>query len=891
MRPTNEPIPGTDPGPSGNNPVTPVFTTDILNQSTAIDLGSGEMPPHWDGLAKYLDSLGTAELSQRWKKARQIIQEHGSAYNVFNPKTATERPWTLDPIPLPISSRTWQTLEYGIQQRSKLLALIFKDIYGRQELIKSRVIPAELIFGNPGFLRQCRFGFERVTPDHHLFSSDLICPADGRWQVASHGTQVPAGIGYALENRVILTRILPRMFHSRKVQRLAPFFKYLNLSLMEISGQKQQEPRIVMLCEGPFGAHYFEQVFLARYLGYTLVEANDLTTRGDWVFLKTLGGLQRVDVILRRIPDYACDPLLDANSSFPGIPGLVQAARAGNVAISNALGSGILESPGLFALLPKLCREILGEPLILENVDTFWLGTPEILHRVLEEIKSCARPMSLYSAFSPAHAQVVHTRSLAGPKKQALIGAIQNMPYAWVGRYPVEPFTVPVWSEKGVKNRYTAVRMFSSSITENAGTAPVKAADLVETAVMSGGLARVADDPEVLALSGTRGKGQGAKDAWCLSERPTEFKSMLHRFSTPFEIHRGSDLPSRVADNMLWLGRYMERTEGMLRVIRSVLMRVHSETQLNKVSEMPFFLRVMANLKIVSADLGRPDASFSVSLIEKELYRSIYGVQIQSSILNCLNNAIQVANRVRDRLSDDSWQILGRIEKGLVRIDPKHQSSEILEMLSDIILNMSAFAGLALESMTRGMGWRFMDMGRRIERALHMTTVMASLIQGDQVPDANDLEAVLEVADSRITYHTRYRTTILMEPLVDLLLLDEINPRSVGFQLAALHTHLENLPKSQPFPFRTKEEKIILDLTTRLRLADTQELMMLGEKHVLPNLDTLLEKLNNDLQGLADSITQHYLSRIETEKQLNGQFEGMGLPVAGIMGGAVHNEI
>ncbi|WP_321492202.1 circularly permuted type 2 ATP-grasp protein [uncultured Desulfobacter sp.] len=887
MSPTNEPIPGDDPGPSGSRPVNPVLTTDILNQSTAVDLSSGRMPPHWDGLAKYLNSLGTAELSQRWKKARQIIQEHGSAYNVFNPETATERPWALDPIPLPISSRTWQILEHGIQQRTKLLALIFKDIYGRQDFIKRRVIPAELVFGNPGFLRQCRFGSQRLIPDHHLFSSDLIRLADGRWQVVSHGTQAPAGTGYALENRVILTRILPRMFHSRKVQRLAPFFKYLNLSLMEISGQKQQEPRIVMLSEGPSGAHYFEQVFLARYLGYTLVETNDLTTRGDWVFLKTLGGLQRVDVILRQIPDYSCDPQLGASRTFPGIPGLVQAARAGNVAISNALGSGILESPGLFALLPRLCQEILGEPLLLENTDTFWLGTPGTQLRVVEEIRSGSRPMTLYSAFSPAHTQVVHTSSLTGPKKQELLAAIQATPYAWAGGYSVNPFTVPVWTEQGVRNRYTAVRMFSSSITDNAPTAPARISDQVETAVMSGGLARVADDPETLVLSGTRGKGQGAKDAWCLSERPTEFKSMLHRFTTPFEIHRGSDLPSRVADNMLWLGRYMERTEGMLRVIRSVLMRVHSEIQLDKVSEMPFFLRVMANLEIVSANFGRPDASFSVSIIEKELYRSIYGVQIQSSILNCLNNAIQVADRVRDRLSDDSWQILGRIEKGLVQINPKNQSAEILEMLSDIILNMSAFAGLALESMTRGMGWRFMDMGRRIERALHMITVMGSLIQGRTLPDSNDLEAVLEVADSRITYHTRYRTTLHMEPLVDLLLLDEINPRSVGFQLVALHSHLKNLPKSQPLPFRTKEEKIILDLTTRLRLADTQELMVFGKAHILPNLNALLEKLNNDLQGLADSITQHYLSRIETEKQLNGQYEGTGYPVVG----AVNNEI
>ncbi len=863
--------PGDNQGLAGELQSSPVFSREVLSRSTAMALGSGPMPPHWERLTAYLNSLGTRELSLRWEKARQMIHEHGTAYNVFNLEAATERPWTLDPIPLPISSHTWQTLEQGIQQRTKLLALIFKDIYGAQALIKNKEIPAELIFGNPGFLRQCRLDSGRAVPDHHLFSSDLIRLADGQWQVTAHGTQVPAGTGYALENRIILTRILPRMFQWGKVQRLAPFFKYLTLSLMEISGQKQQEPSIVMLSQGPASPHYFEQVFLARYLGVTLVEANDLTTRGDWVYLKTLGGLQRVDVIVRQIPDSWCDPMLGGSLEFPGIPGLVQAVRAGNVAVSNALGSGILESPGLFALLPGLCQTLLGEPLILENTEGFWLGSPDALARVEDEIKNNTRDMTLFSAFSPAHTGAVHTKVMAASEKLDLLAAVRQAPYTWAGRYAVTPSTVPVWSEQTVKNQYTAVRMFSTAVTENSGAPVAHAADQVETAVMPGGLTRVSDDPETLLMSDSRGMDQGAKDTWCLSERPAEFKSMLHRFTTPYEIHRGSDLPSRVADNMLWLGRYMERTEGMVRVIRSVLMRVNSEIQLDKAPEMPFFLRTMANLEIVSADLVEPDTQFSVRAIEEELYRSIYGVQVQRSILNCLNSAIQVADRVRDRLSDDSWQVLGRIEKGLVQINPDNQTPEILEMLNDIILNMSAFAGLSLESMTRGMGWRFMDMGRRIERALHMTVVLSGLIRQHRVPDSHELEAVLEVADSRITYHTRYRTTLHLEPLVDLLLLDELNPRAVGFQLAVLHSHMETLPRPEPRPFRTREEKIVLDLTTRMRLADTRELMTLGEKPVLPNLEAFLERINKGLQDLADSITQHYLSRIETEKQLKGQ--------------------
>lgn len=869
------------------SPCEPVLSRDTLSSNTAVNFVNGMLPPHWERLSEYLNSLGNQELARRWKKARQIIHEHGAAFNILTQKEETERPWELDPVPLPISKGTWQTLENGIRQRARLLSLIYRDIYGNQSLIHNRQLPAELIFANPGFIRQCCGIAKDMSSELHLFSSDLIRPANGEWQVVSHGTQTPAGIGYALENRIVLSRILPRMFHSDKVQRLAPFFKHLTNSLMEISVQKQVEPTIVMLSEGPSSPFYFEHVFLARYLGYTLVESSDLTVRNNTVFLKTLGGLHSVDVILRQVKDNGCDPLIMCSPDLTGVPGLMQAIHSGKVAVCNPIGTGVLESPGLTPFLPGLCNAILGEDLILKNTDVLWCGNPDSLNQVIDALETRSRSLTIVSAFGSDHARAVDTAALDRDQSQTWIKTIKSAPYAWSARLPVTPFTLPAWSECGVLNRYASIRMFATAKREPETLLPgdqEKSATEIETAVMAGALTRVSDNPVAFLFPGRQ--KQGSKDTWCLSDKAAGFKSMLHKFSTPYEIHRGSDLPSRVADNMLWLGRYMERTEGALRLLRSLLSRINSDIRLTEIQELPFLMCTMARMKIMSQALCKPGAKFTMKVVEQEMHQSVFNADLPGSVLNCLNKIKQVASRVRDRLSNDSWLILGRIEKEMSQLRPGDKLSEIHGTINEIILSISAFAGLAFESMTRGMGWRFMDMGRRMERAAQMTIMLKSLVREPKIPAGHDLKALLEIADSTITYHTRYRTTLHLEPVVDLLLIDELNPKAVGFQMASILAHVEALPRKEPRPVWSLEEKIALKLTTQLRLADTQALMEKGPDGGLPNLVHILEQIHSGIEQLADTITQHYLSRIETEKQL--KLELSRTPGSGLMGRETH---
>ncbi|SLM32407.1 hypothetical protein MTBBW1_710007 [Desulfamplus magnetovallimortis] len=946
----------------------------ITNLCSDLFTPDGKAAPHWQVLITYLNSLGSQELERRWQKARQIMHEHGAVYNIFSEKQEHARPWELDPVPFPLPAETWEFLEKGIKQRTRLLTSIYADIYGPQKLIRNSHLPPELFFANPRFLRQCQGLYSGETPQLHFHATDLCRFPDGRWRILSDQTQSPSGAGYALENRIILSRILPRMFHSGKVMRLAPFFKLFTHAFMEISGMEKREPNIVMLSSGPSSPTYFEHVFLSRYLGFTLVESSDLTVRNDSVYLKTLGGLHPVDVILRRIEDSFCDPLVFGNSSLMGISGLVQAVRSGNVAVSNPLGSGILETPGLIPFLPGLCRLILGEELLIEDLPTSWCGQPEPLNRVLTRINDSNNPVIIASAFAMPHIPAVNTKNLATEKLNSLALKIKAAPYAYVSREPMKPCSLPVWDKGALTFSHATIRMFSTAITtpgsgtalESSPSAPftsqpssppessmqqaslpqsnmqqsslpqssmqqpslqqsnmqqaslpqsnMQQASLPQSsmqqpslqqssmqqaslhqsnmqqpslsaskvhislspdkkiAVMPGALTKISSDPDTFLLNA--GKEQGSKDTWCFSNDTVEYKSMMHHFTENLEIHRGSDLPSRVADNMLWLGRYVERTEGMLRVIRSVLSRLNSESRLDIIEEFPFLLRIMANLEIISSGLSGSDAGYNMKIIETEILDSMFSTQRAGSIKTSLQNVQRVAASVRDRLSNDSWHILGRMENDLTQFSPHrhNQISEAQELVNEMILTISAFAGLALESMTRGMGWRFMDMGRRLERAGHMITLLQSLFSSRGIPKNQEFEALLEVADSTITYHNRYRTTFQMEPIVDLLLLDELNPRAVGFQMASLFDHVETLPRSTPRPFRSTEEKITLNLTTRLRLTDIKELMSMTQEGNIPGLTEMLEFMKKGIQELGNQITQHYLSRIETEKQLRNSF-------------------
>ncbi|MEY4918274.1 MAG: hypothetical protein RL616_2187, partial [Verrucomicrobiota bacterium] len=513
----------------------------------------GKIFPQYAKLLGELEEFGASELSRRADACQRFVHEHGITYNVYGDPRGMERPWQLDPIPLVIAPEEWRTLETGLIQRATLLNKILADCYGAQDLIRSRWLSPALVFGQPDFLRPCH-GI-RVPNDNflHFYAADLSRSPDGRWWVVSDRTQIPTGAGYALANRLVTSRILPESFRDNHVHRLAGFFLAAQNSLAQLAPRSAEKARVVMLTPGPHNETYFEQAYLARYLGYMLAEGQDLTVRDNHVFLKTLSGLERVDVILRRVDDDFCDPLELRNDSILGVPGLVEAVRAGNVVITNALGSGLVQSPAFMSFLPGLCRHLIGEPLKLPSVATWWCGQKAAREHVLKNLdKLVVKP-----AFR------THLK-IADVEREELKRRIEFDPDLFVAQERVELSTAPSWNKDSLAAQPISLRVFLVSDGKGGYV------------VMPGGLVRVAPDHSGSFISMQH--GGSSKDTWIPSATPVDEFTLLHGTNQNIELRRtGNNLPSRLADNFFWLGRYSERADATSRLLRSALLRFNPE--------------------------------------------------------------------------------------------------------------------------------------------------------------------------------------------------------------------------------------------------------------------------------------------------------------------------
>src|SRR5436190_13159722 len=395
--------------------------------------GEGELRPHYEGLRRSLAHLSAEELKRRSDTCRRLVDEQGITYNIYGDPRGSERPWQLDPLPFVIGAKEWTALETALIQRATLINRILADCYGSQDLIRSKWLPPALVFAQPDFLRPCH-GIERTGKTFlNFYACDLARSPDGRWWVMSDRTQIPTGAGYALANRLITSRIFPEAFRDCHVSRLAGFFRAVQHSLGSLGKRRTDNPRVVLLTPGPYNETYFEQAYLARYLGYSLVEGSDLTVRDEHVFLKTLSGLEPVDVILRRVDDEFCDPLELRNDSILGVPGMLEAQRAGNVAIANALGSGLLQSPAFMSFLPSVCRHLLGEELKLPSVATWWCGQAKEQQYVIENLDR----IMVKPAFPTHLRKPVFGGALNANERAALAAAIGERPLDFVGQEQV----------------------------------------------------------------------------------------------------------------------------------------------------------------------------------------------------------------------------------------------------------------------------------------------------------------------------------------------------------------------------------------------------------------------------------------------------------------------
>ena len=798
------------------------------------------MRPHWRPLIEPLERMGQAGFARRWQEGRRVIHENGTTYNVYGDPQSDGRPWPLDPLPMVLDSVEWAYIEAAVAQRATLLNAILLDLYGPQKLLRGG-LPPELVFPNPAFLRPCCHVPVPGDVHLHIYAADLARSPDGRWWVIADRTQAPSGAGYALENRLVSARVLPDLFRTAHVHRLAAFFQTYKESLRSLAPGQKENPRIVLLTPGPYNETYFEHAFLARYLGFTLVEGGDLTVRDNRVFLKTLGGLPPVDLIVRRQDDTYCDPLELRPDSMLGVPGLMQAVRSGTVTVANALGSGLVESAAPASFLPGLCRRILGEDLKMPAVATWWCGEEPELNYVVQNLSK----LVIKPAFPSPGLQPVFGALLSEAEKSALKERIRAAPSAYVAQEQVPLSTVPVWEDGGLHPRHLVLRVYAVA---SGGT----------YRVMPGGLTRVTASLDDLVTS--MQSGGGSKDTWVLAGEPTSQFSLLPPSPSRLDVSRATfDLPSRVADNLFWLGRYVERVEP----------RLFQESELMAMAGVAAGRRILTGMGYIGHDL-QPLNSHLASL-EREVLAMIYDGEAPNGLPANIHRVRSIAWLLRDRISVDAWRILNQLDLQLSAPPPPEpiRISGAQALLDQAISTLSAFGGLVMESMTRGDGWRFLDIGRRIERASQMVELIRLGLGFESDTDSGQLEVLLEIADSSITYRSRYLTSMQPELVLDLLLLDEANPRSVAYQLAQLHDHIDRLPGSLSPTHRAPESRIAISLLTAVQLAEAGEFIGANPEGRRENLEILLNRLSSDLRLLSETLTRQYFSQAMASRQFS----------------------
>ena len=799
---------------------------------------SGTPRGHWSSLLEALARHGAPELTARRDEGLRIIREHGITYNVYGDPKGCDRPWDLDLVPIPIAASEWQHLETGLIQRSRLLNLILRDIYsGRQRLLLDGFLPPELLYSNPGFLRPCR-GIPVPGQVHlHLAAVDLVRSPSGDWVAFADRASSPSGVGYALENRTVLSRILPGELADASVRRLNPFFDAERAMLESLAPSGVSTPGVVLLTPGPHNATYFEHAYLARHLGIPLVEGADLTVRNERVYLKTLEGLQPVDVLLRRVEDGFCDPLELRAESVLGIPGLVQAARAGHVTVANALGSGLIESPAFLAFLRPICRHLLSEELVLPSVTTWWCGVAADLRHVLEHLER----LVIKPAFGRRRGQIWFGHLLSTEEKARLRELLLAKPREFIAQECMSPSSAPVWTPDGFERRSILLRSFVAT-------------DGSSFSVMPGGLTRVSasvDDPFV-----SMQRGASSKDTWVLrsDEDPDEATPRSHIQSSVDRRLLG--LPSRAADSLFWLGRYTERLEQRLRVLRCVLGLIADQTSDASSWQVDAVAQLVEGLGILSSE---PQHKGGDSDLSDRLLSVIYATEGAGCIPDLMGRIRLNASAVRDRFSGDTWRILGRLAPSSVVLPPRQSIAHALGRIQDLILNLAAFNGLEMENMTRGPGWRFLDAGRRLERgsAIVGLVTAASFVSGDE---GTTLGLLLEIADSVMTHRRRYFSSARWPDVLEILIREGSNPRALAFQLTALRNHLDALESELREGVDDRWSVLIEGIQSRIAAADFDRVVPFGEGSCPEELVSLMDTFSQGLAGLSDDLTHHYFS-------------------------------
>lgn len=765
----------------------------------------GNIRPTWAPLISAFDQLGLKELNGRFERADQYLRDAGVFYRKYDGAEGKERAWPLAHVPLMIGEDEWERISQGLTQRAEMLELLVADIYGENKLVAKGLLPPELIARNAEFLRPM-VGIKPASGHFlHFCAFELGRGPDGGWWVLGDRTQAPSGAGFALENRVATTRALSDVYSKLHVHRLAGFFRAFRDSLNAQSGRS--DGRVGILTPGQHNETYFEHAYIARYLGLMLLEGEDLVVENGDVMVRTVAGLKPVRVLWRRMDASFVDPLELRYDSHIGTPGITEALRQGSVSFLNALGSGILETRALAAFFPRLSQELLGAPLHLPTIATWWCGAKSERQHVIDNFDQ----MMVGPAFATGLAIDDHHATMVGASldpepRAALIERMQREGASFVGQEPVRLSTAPVHVDGRLVPRPITLRVYAAR-TENGWT------------IMPGGFARVGSTPDTSAIAMQRG-GQAA-DVWVVSTKPVERVSLLPRQGDKLVRNPSGSLPSRAADNLMWLGRYAERCEAIVRILRAYNARLAEVSN----PEQPLLTDTVDYLETMGIDASEP---------------------LPTGLLSALDSAAHSAGQIRDRFSPDGWLALADLSKTARRFAHHVKGGDDATRAMTVLLRkLAGFSGLVHENMYRFAGWRFLELGRRLERGIQIASVTAWMTRED-APEGS-LEMLLEVADSVMTHRRRYSVSAGVQSAIDLLVLDPLNPRSVIFQIAELREQIEALPGGIEDGQMSPAARSGLQIHTELRIA---------EPETVTSSD--LERLGSEIGALADLVNAAY---------------------------------
>lgn len=808
---------------------------------------------HWRAMLDHLSRQSRDQMRYRIEALQRQVRENGVTYNVYADPKGSERPWDLNVVPFILPHDEWSGIEAAVIQRATLLNRVLNDVYGGQTLLRDGLLPPPLIHANGGFLRPCHGIRQHNDIALHFYAVDLARAPNGRWWVVADRTQAPSGAGYALENRIIISRAFPELFRDLNVAHLASFFTTLRDSLAHWGRicaanrgdgadtgpplQDTEQPLIVLLTPGPYNETYYEQSYLARYLGFPLVEGGDLTVRNGLVWLKTLAGPRRVHVILRRVDDESCDPLELRSGSALGVAGLTEAARRGTVLLANGLGSGLLESGALLGYLPAICRSLLGAELLMPSVATWWCGEPAALQDVIAGIDH----LVVKPAFSQLRQFPIFGEDLNAVTRQNLIAALRADPHNFVAQELVRISQAPIWQEQpepGLGAAAMGMRVFACATPSG-------------YVVMPGGLTRVATGTDARVI--TMQRGGASKDTWVqMHGKASQFSLLLRSDQSPALTRGDTHLSSRTVENLFWFGRYTERCDNSARLIRAALDLLSNVSPDQRSGEWPALLSLCRWFGLLPEALSEGVTSLDDSIVETALCRAVVDRSGAGLAAN-LQLLYRVASHLRERLSLDNWRTLNQLAQ---HAPPPGASKAAVSTLADVGTRLDTatsalmtLSGFALDGMTRDSGWRFMSIGRHLERLQFFCTLLQ---HGLTMPPHGSLDWILDVADSIVTYRSRYMAQPEWVPVLDLLVTDDSNPRSVVFQLRGLIEFLDRLASTHG----DCGTVVFVPLLVALQGLKSQHDLHWGS----PSLLTLLERLQQACVGLSERLGLQFFS-------------------------------